>query len=71
MIRLAEPLPPDDGPDEYRGRFDDAMFTGSIDELHCEQTRWFDPTVGRWLTEDPVGFAADCNLYCYVGNSPQ
>lgn len=26
---------------------------------------------GRWLTEDPVGFAAgDTNLYRYVGNSP-
>jgi RHS repeat-associated protein len=68
MIRIAEPLPSDDGPYEYRGRFDDAMFTGNIDELHAE--RWYDPTVGRWLNDDPVGFAGDCNLYCYVGNSP-
>ena len=31
MIRIAEPLPPDDGPYEYR--FDDAMFefTGRFD----------------------------------------
>lgn len=29
--------------------------------------RWFDPTVGRWLSEDP---AADSNLYRYCGNAP-
>ena len=28
--------------------------------------RWFDPTVGRWLTEDPT--AADTNLYRYCEN---
>jgi RHS repeat-associated protein len=60
MIRIAEPLPQDDRPYESRGRFDA--------ELHTE--RWYDPTVGRWLTEDVVGFADGCNLYCYVGNPP-
>lgn len=31
----------------------------------------YDPTLGRWLSEDPVGFtAADPNLYRYVGNNP-
>jgi len=29
-----------------------------------------DPAAGRWLSEDPIGFAAgDANLYRYVGNS--
>jgi hypothetical protein len=29
-----------------------------------------DPTIGRWITEDPIGFqAADANLYRYVGNN--
>lgn len=33
--------------------------------------RWYDPAVGRWLSEDPLGLAAgDANLYRYVGNSP-
>ncbi len=28
-----------------------------------------DPTIGRWINEDPLGFAAgDENLYRYVGN---
>jgi len=31
----------------------------------------FDPRIGRWLSEDPIGFqAADPNLYRYVSNSP-
>lgn len=31
--------------------------------------RWYDPTIGRWLTVDPISFAAgDTNLYRYVGN---
>ncbi len=31
----------------------------------------YDPTIGRWISEDPIGFeAADPNLYRYVGNNP-
>jgi hypothetical protein len=30
----------------------------------------FDPRIGRWLSEDPIGFqAGDTDLYRYVGNS--
>ena len=30
-----------------------------------------DPTVGKWITEDPIGFkAGDGNLYRYVRNEP-
>jgi hypothetical protein len=29
----------------------------------------YDPTIGRWLSEDPIGFeAGDANKYRYVGN---
>jgi RHS repeat-associated protein len=32
--------------------------------------RWYDATLGRWISEDPIGFAAsDANLYRYVANS--
>ncbi|MFO0877597.1 MAG: RHS repeat-associated core domain-containing protein [Gemmataceae bacterium] len=32
--------------------------------------RWYDPTVGQWTTEDPLGFAAgDVHLRRYVGNN--
>ena len=31
----------------------------------------YDPTVGRWTTKDPIGFAGgDTNLYAYVGGDP-
>ena len=31
----------------------------------------YDPTVGRFITLDPIGFdGADTNQYRYVGNSP-
>jgi len=34
--------------------------------------RWYDPGLGRWISEDPTGFtAADTNEYRYVGNSPE
>ncbi len=33
--------------------------------------RWYDPTVGEFIEEDPIGFAGgDPNLYAYVGNHP-
>ena len=41
--------------------------TGLQNNLH----RWCDAAVGRWLSEDPIGFAgADANLYRYVRNEP-
>lgn len=32
--------------------------------------RYYDPSVGRWLTTDPLGYKAGPNLYAYVNNSP-
>jgi RHS repeat-associated protein len=50
----------------FTGRWFDAD-TGLQNNLH----RWYDPRIGRWLSEDPIGFAAgDANLYRYVGNEP-
>ncbi len=50
----------------YTGRMFDSN-TGLQNNLN----RWYDPTIGRWISKDPIGFAAgDSNLYRYVGNSP-
>jgi RHS repeat-associated protein len=39
--------------------------------LQYNRARYYDPAIGRWLSEDPLGFAAgDENLYRYVGNGP-
>ena len=32
--------------------------------------RWYDPSVGRWISEDPIGFGGgDTNVTRYVGNN--
>jgi RHS repeat-associated protein len=39
--------------------------------LYYYRNRWYDPEVGRFISEDPIGFASgDINLYGYVGNNP-
>ena len=39
--------------------------------LYYYRNRWYDPEIGRFISEDPVGFAGgDINLYSYVGNNP-
>ena len=32
--------------------------------------RYYDPVVGRFITEDPLGFLAGVNFYAYVNNNP-
>jgi RHS repeat-associated protein len=32
--------------------------------------RYYDPTVGRFITEDPAGLGGGINFYAYVGNDP-
>jgi RHS repeat-associated protein len=39
--------------------------------LYYYRARYYDPAVGRFVSEDPMGFAAgDTNLVKYVGNRP-
>jgi RHS repeat-associated protein len=39
--------------------------------LQNNLNRWYDPRLGRWMSEDPIGYAGgDANLYRYVGNRP-
>jgi RHS repeat-associated protein len=39
--------------------------------LDYYRARYYDSAVGRFISEDPIGFTAgDANLYRYVGNSP-
>ncbi len=50
----------------YTGREYDS-FTG----LYYYRARWYDAQIGRFISEDPIGFAGgDVNLYCYVWNNP-
>jgi RHS repeat-associated protein len=44
-----------------------AVFT---EEVPVNHSRWYDPAIGRWLSEDPSGFGGgDDNLYRYCGRA--
>jgi len=50
-------------------------FTGRLfdeaTQLQYNLNRWYDAATGRWISEDPIGFAGgDTNLNRYVGNAP-
>jgi RHS repeat-associated protein len=50
---------------KYTGRDDDE--TG----LYYYRARYYDPRIGRFISEDPMGYGAgDVNFYAYVGNNP-
>ena len=49
----------------YTGREEDSD-TG----LYYYRARYYDPEVGRFISEDPLGFKAGINFYAYVGNNP-
>lgn len=38
--------------------------------LDYARQRWYDPSLGRWLSADPIGFQGGLNLYTYVGQNP-
>jgi RHS repeat-associated protein len=58
------------------GYIDEAfIFTGRFYDhetgLQNNLNRWYNPAIGRWMSEDPIGFNGDTsNLYRYVGNAP-
>jgi RHS repeat-associated protein len=39
-------------------------------DLELATYRAYDPKLGRWLSEDPLGFVDGLNMYAYVSNNP-
>ena len=52
-------------PFQYSGREYDPE-TG----LYYYRARYFDPAMGRFISEDPIGYHGGINFYGYVGNDP-
>jgi RHS repeat-associated protein len=50
-------------------------FTGrerdSLTGLMYYPARFYDPQLGRFISEDPIGLAGGINSFAYVGNNPQ
>ncbi|HSE40053.1 MAG TPA: RHS repeat-associated core domain-containing protein, partial [Acidobacteriota bacterium] len=38
--------------------------------LSCSKARYYNPTIGRFVSEDPVGYDSWINFYAYGENSP-
>ena len=51
-------------PFRYTGREQDA------EDLYYYRARYYDPTVQRFISEDPIGLEGGLNLYGYVGSNP-
>jgi RHS repeat-associated protein len=49
---------------QYTGRENDGT------QLQYNRSRYYDPRLGRFISEDPIGLAGGYNEYTYVGENP-
>jgi RHS repeat-associated protein len=52
----------------YMGQY--GYYTDNSTGLILAGYRYYDPTTGRWLTRDPIGYIGGTNVYSYVTNDP-
>jgi len=46
------------------------LFQSDVAGIYYVRNRWYDPALGRFLSEDPIGQAGGDNLYTFGGNDP-
>jgi RHS repeat-associated protein len=67
--QTAHPMHDDPPTEPYQ--YDDRDFDAERG-LHSTQLRHYDPTEGRWLNEDPIGYQpCDDATFRYPGNAPE
>jgi RHS repeat-associated protein len=55
------------------GTTDSFQYTGRENDntgLYYYRARYYDPSIGRFISEDPIGFGGGTNFYAYVHNRP-
>jgi len=55
-------------PFKYVGQYG-VMYEPGV-EFYYMRARYYDPDIGRFISEDPIGFEGGLNLYAYVGGNP-
>lgn len=49
----------------------DSEFSANLRQtINFNRNRYYSPALGRFISKDPIGFAADVNLYRYAANNP-
>ncbi|WP_338849532.1 RHS repeat-associated core domain-containing protein [Massilia sp. W12] len=61
--QYSEPLPQVEQPFRFQGQQYDAE-TG----LHYNRFRYYDPAIGRFISQDPIGLLGGSNLFAYADN---
>lgn len=56
--------------DTNRLRWKGLVWEADSTRLYYVRARWYDPTTGRFFSEDPAGLAAGINLYEFAGENP-
>jgi RHS repeat-associated protein len=57
-------------PDTYGFGAQYGYYTDTETGLELLTNRYYDPSTGRFVNEDPIGFAGGSDLYRYAGNNP-
>jgi RHS repeat-associated protein len=47
-----------------------SLFYESNTQLYYVRNRWYDPEIGRFLSEDPIGLGGGLNQYAFGGDDP-
>jgi RHS repeat-associated protein len=49
---------------------DQRQYQSGVPVIYYYRARYYDPTLGRFFSEDPITFSGGNNFYRYVNNSP-